>query len=279
GDYLQYLNYISGSNIKKVQKDYNLQAAQNYFELVDSSKYPIHVNGDDSVVYFFDLASITEVVKSVEAEVTVANDYRIQTSEIFTQEIAGTHDTTGNIVDWYKALYWKTLAQADGNIKDGSNLRTINLKFGFQVASVIYGFDVDFNYHGFKVSGEYVANSSHYMFPDGRPGTGDPLYIVPGQAPREGDRWTLRDTAYYVTAKKDWNKLGFGAEMFKMGKFYRPYMDYYTTTVQNRGMWDAGNVAPRNNTLRIPLIEDNDDDDQSPDTDWSRRTIGLLIWG
>ncbi|MCE5251509.1 hypothetical protein LLG96_14950 [bacterium] len=278
GDYLYYLDYIRGNNIKKVNNDFNLQNAQNSFEILDNSKYPIHANGNDSVVYFFDLASIKEVVQSVEAEVTVANDYRIQTSEIFSQEIAGTHDTSGDIVKWYRALYWKTLAQADGNIKDGSNVRTINLKFGFQVASVMYGFDADFNYYGVKVSGEFVTNSSHYMFPDGLPGTGDPQYIVPGQAPREGDRWTLRDTAYYVTAKKDWNKIGFGAEVFKMGKFYRPYMDYYTSTVQDRYMWDAGQCAPRNHILRIPLIEDNDDDDQYPDTDWSRRTMGYSVW-
>ncbi len=158
----------------------------------------------------------------------------------------------------YDATYWKTMAQQEGNVKDSSNLYTLSIDFGLQVASIVYGLDMNFNYRGFHINGEYVVNSNHYMFPDDLPGTGMPSYVVDIQPPRQGHKWSENDHAYYITAKKDWQKYGFACELFKMGRFYRPYMDYYFPRV------DAGAVNARNSTVRLPLIEDNDDDDSTP---------------
>lgn len=58
----------------------------------------------------------------------------------------------------------------------------MTVDFGLQVASIIYGFDIDFNYCGFKITGEYVTNSSHYMFPDDVSGTGLPEAVIEGLA-------------------------------------------------------------------------------------------------
>ncbi|MCE5248960.1 hypothetical protein LLG96_01940 [bacterium] len=270
-DYFYFFDYQKGSNISNVSKNYNTTLAQDYFQFLDPGSSSIQVNGTEAVVYWFDISAIKEYVNRVEAEVTVANDYRIQTAMVYTREISGGHDTTGKIVTFYNSTYWNTVAQAEGNIKDRSNLKTIDVDFGFQVASLIYGFDAGFNLRGFKVNGEFVTNSNHFMFPDGIAGSGEPEYGAVGQAPRTGHKWAVLDHAYYITAQKDWTRIGFTGEIFKMGKFYKPWLDHYISRNQ-KGGYDS-----RNSLVRMPLIEDNDDGDMYPDTMYVNRSMGSHI--
>jgi len=273
-DLFYYNDYKSGANLKNVAKNFDITLAEQYYTMVDPGTKELQVNGTETAVYLFDISSIRENVNRVEAEITVANDYRIQTSMIFTKEIQGGHDTAGKNANFYDAIYWKTMAQAEGNVKDGSNATTMTLDFGFQVASVVYGFDGEFNLKGLKVNGEFVTNSSHYMYADGLPGTGEPENVVSGQPPRTGHRWAELDHAYYVTAKKDWKKFGFSGEIFKMGKFYRPYLDYYIPSKVASSTGGQTQLNTRNNMIRLPFIEDNDDDDLYPDTMPVNRTVG-----
>ena len=101
-------------------------------------------------------------------------------------------------------IYWFDI----GGIKDNSNAQRISVDFGVQVASIIYGVDMNLNYHGFKIRDEYVRNSNHYMFPDDYPGTGLPSTVINGQPPRTGHKWAQLDDAWYITGKKDWKNLG-----------------------------------------------------------------------
>ena len=149
------------------------------------------------------------------------------------------------------------MAQADGNVQDESNLRTVTVEWGFEVQNLIYGFDAQFNYLGFKVNGEYVTNVHRYQFADGVPGAGiDESSNQVWRTAREGQKYTQRDNAYYVTAQKDWGRFGFAGEVFKMGKFYRPHMSYYFPDLVYVTMWDA---RVYHDFMRISTIEDNDD--------------------
>ena len=61
-----------------------------------------------------------------------------------------------------------------------------------------------------------------------------------------------------------------------MGKYYKPYFDFFypaTTTAD----WRYA-IMSRNYMVRVPLIEDNDDDDMYPDTMAVRRTMGYRIY-
>ena len=272
-DYLYYNEYITGTDSKNVQKNFNIDLAQQYYTFKDPAGGPITVNGTESVVYLFDLASIKEHVNRVEAEIEVGNDYRIQTALIYTRSADGGHDTSGKINSWYSATYWKTMAQADGNVKDRSNTQRFTIDFGLQVANIIYGVDFDFDYRGLKIAGEYVNNSSHYMFPDDKPGTGLPAAVIEGLSARTGHKFSQLDNAYYVTINKDGEKFGFAGEIFKMGKFYRPYLDYFWCVSEG----SYGQTNNRNFIARVPLIEDNDDDDQYPDTMIVQRSMGETI--
>ena len=272
-DYLYYNEYITGIDSKNVQKNFNIDLAQQYYTLKDPGGGSITVNGTESIVYLFDLTSIKEHVNRVEVEIEVGNDYRIQTAMIYTRSAGGGHDTSGKINSWYNATYWKTMAQADGNVKDRSNTQRFTIDFGLQVANIIYGVDFNFNYQGFEIAGEYVNNSSNYMFPDDVPGTGLPGAVIEGLRPRTGHIFSQLDNAYYVTIENDWEKFGFAGEIFKMGKFYRPYMDYFWG-VQGGSY---GQINNRNYIARVPLIEDNDDDDMYPDVMIVQRSMGYQI--
>ena len=275
-DYVYLNDLIRGNNSENILKKYSKDLANSYYELTEQAGKPIQADGNKTIVYIFDLASSTEKLNRVEAVATVANDYRIQTSMIYTLESKGGHDPSGKSTQWYKSSYWRTVAQADGNIKDKSNVRTIHFDFGFQIASVIYGFDADFNYRGFKVKGEWVTNSNHYMFAEGAAGTGKPDNIIAGQPPRTGHRWSQVDNAYYITAEKDWSIFGFAGEVFKMGKFYKPYLDYFNYPATDAS-YGTNAASARNIFSRVALIEDNDDDDMYPDTMLTQRTIGYRI--
>jgi hypothetical protein len=273
-DYFYMRDSITGANPKNVRDGINLELVNKYLTFVDPGGGPIQASGTKCIVYFFDLTSIKEHVNRVEAEITVANDYNIQTALIYTKESPGGHDTSGKIKTYYDATYWKTMAQAEGNVKDKSNATTLTLDFGVQVASIIYGLDFNFNYHGFKVTGEFVNNSSHYMYPDEVPGAGFPTAIVSGLPPRTGHKFSQNDRAYYFIAQKDWERLGLAAELFKMGKFYRPYMDYYFVFPHD---YAVSAINTRNSTVRMPLVEDNDDNDQYPDTMIEQNAMGYNI--
>jgi len=260
-DYLYMNDYVNGWNTANITKHFDVEKAEEYYKIIDPGGKPYQVNGNEYAVYMFDISSIGDIVKSVEAEVTVANDYRIQAAKLFSPQPDGRQDKAGGSYNsYYLTTYWETKAQADGNIKDGSNLLTVTIDFGYEVANIIYGFDAHFNYLGFKIDGEFVMNSHHYMFADGYPGNGYPKAEAVDITPREGKRYTQTDNAYYLIVQKDWQRFGFVGEYFKMGKFYRPYIMYF-----NPSEFSGLISRTRNNTLRMTFIEDNDDDDQYPD--------------
>ncbi|MFA6472160.1 MAG: hypothetical protein WCU00_08995 [Candidatus Latescibacterota bacterium] len=280
-DYFYLNDALTGTNRINAEKNFSTQLAQKYYQQVDP-KLPVEVNGTQYIVYIFDISTISEQVQEVTAELTVCNDYLIQTAQIYTKTQTGA-DTGGKDPNaayqtWYNSTYWRKALESEGNIKDKSNLKRVSVDFGVQVASVLYGVNADFNYRGLKISGEFATNSNHYMFPDDYPGTGWPKDVVPGQAARKGHKWAEIDHAYYVTAQKDWNYFGFAGEYFKMGNFYKPYLDYFYSLASGKEMsYAIGSINARNNTVRLPLVEDNDDNDQYPDNMFRQWGMGWNI--
>ncbi len=269
-DYLYMNDYIRGWNSEYLNYNFSSEKGKKYYNIIDPGGKPIQVNGNEYVVYLFDLGSIKDNVNRVEVEVTVANDYRIQTSQIYTKEVKGGHDSSGENLMHYTASYWSTMAQAEGNIKDGSNLRTLTVNFGYEVGNLIYGFDAHFNYRGLKINGEFVTNIHNYMFSDGVPGTGLPSSMPTDITPRDGHRFTQADNSYYITVEKNWQRFGFAGEYFTMGKFYRPYMNHFVPSEKG-----GRDINVRNDTLRMDMIADNDDDDQYPDTQYINKSMGV----
>ncbi|MFC1542200.1 hypothetical protein ACFL50_07115, partial [Candidatus Latescibacterota bacterium] len=273
-DYLYVEDYRNGWNSDDVGKNFDTEKAQEYYTFIEPGGKPVQVNGSEYVVYIFNISSVSEKITNVEAEVTVANDYRVDSATIFNPKLKGRDEPTGAAYPAdYDATYWYTQAQADGNIKDGSNLRTIKFDFGYEVANIIYGFDAHFNYLGFKVDGEFVVNQRNFMFADGNAGAGVFAGIADDLTPRNGDRSSRSDNAYYVTVQKDWNRFGFVGEYFKMGKFYSPEFMYF-----NHSLVSGKHARHRNSFFRATMIEDNDDDDQYPDDMPFNMGMGASMW-
>ena len=268
-DFIYMQGMIQGNNSETISQNYSKELMNQYYQILEPGKAN-QANGYEYILYLFDFSIITEEVYRVEAVTTVANDYNIQTAMVYTTETSGGVDPTGKPKDWYSSTYWRTQAQAEGNIQDGSNLKKVSVDFGFQTASIVYGIDADFNYYGLKIKGEYAINDNLYMFADGRAGEGMPMTVLPGQKPRAGYRWTERDNAYYITLDKQWDKFGVSGEVFKMGKFYKPYLDWFNSKIK-------GYTEMRNNFSRINLVEDNDDDDMYPDTMVVQRSTGYRL--
>jgi hypothetical protein len=274
-DYFYLNDTTTGVNRGNTEKNFSLQLSRKYYQQVDP-RIPVQVNGTQYILFLFDISAITVQVQQVTAELSVCNDYLIQTSLIYTKSIVGGKDPSAAYSSYYNSTYWRTALQAKGNIKDKSNLQKVSIDFGVQVASIIYGLDANFNYRGLRISGEFATNSNHYMFPDDYPGTGWPQDVVPGQYRRRGHKWAELDNAYYITAQKDWNFFGFACEYFKMGNFFKPYLDYFNSNVGASG-GEIGEINNRNGTVRMPLIEDNDDSDQYPDTMNVQRGMGAFV--
>jgi hypothetical protein len=274
-DYFYLENINSGVNRVNTEKNFSQHLAQQYYQMIDP-RLPIQVNGTQYIVYLFDISIIKEPVQEVTAELTVCNDFLIQTATIYTKVPSGGHDPAASYSTWYTSTYWKTALESPGNIRDKSNLQRVSVDFGIQVASITYGVDANLNYLGLKISGEYAANSNHYMFPDDYPGTGFPNDVIAGQPARQGHRWAEIDHAYYITVQKDWDRFGLAGEYFKMGNFYKPYLDYFYPKATEKG-YGAGSVNARNNIVRIPLVEDNDDNDQYPDTMYRQMGMGYDV--
>ena len=250
-DYLFLNDVIRGNNIENVNKLYNTERALARYEVIDPRGEPVRVDGTKYALYWFDISRITEKVDRVEAEVTVANDYRVQTAEIYTNSPTGAHDALGANQGHYDPTFWRTMAVAKGNVRDESNLRNVRVAFGEEVGNMIYGVDAGFDYYGYKIRGEYVRNIHCFMSRSGVPGSGKPMKGHGDVTPLTGHRFSIRDHACYLTARKDWGRIGIAGEYFRMGAFYRPYFVRESLYKNLKGYHS--------------LIADNDDYDQYPD--------------
>lgn len=271
-DYLYMMDYQKGWNTSIVNANIDLETAKKYYKFGDPSM-PITVNKSEYVVYIFDLSSINGVVKRVQAELTVSGDYRVDVSQIFTKKKTPGKDVVGENFQHYRSQNWRTAAEADGKVKDNANMRTIKVDFGYEVANTIYGMDAHFNYLGFKVDGEFVRNTHYYMFADNVIGYGLPANELTDITSRDGHRSAQSDNAYYITMQKDWRKFGLGGEIFKMGKYYKPYMNYFLPD----DITGANGISIRNNEVRFTSIEDNDDNDQYPDTNFQTASMANRV--
>ena len=252
---------MNGWSTSSLTRNFDIDRGKEYYKIIDPVK-PLQVNETEFAVYIFDITSIQKKIKRVSAEITIENDYKIEVSELYTvNPFENRQEPSGNWYEnYYKPTYWKIMAQADGNIKDGSNFHTLTVDFAYEVANLIYGFDAHYDYYGVKVNAEYVVNTHHYMFSDGIPGKGLPLITSARDLnQRDGHRSTITDNAYYVTFRKDWQRFGIAGEFFKMGKFYDPSMSY--TGLLSR-------FGDEIETDTFTLIADNDDNDHRSQSDY-----------
>ncbi|MBA7564826.1 hypothetical protein ES708_06494 [subsurface metagenome] len=93
-DYFYFNDYYKGRNLH-FDKNFDINTAQSYYQVIEQANQPLQVNGTQCAVYLFDIAPITEKINRAEAVFTVANDYHVQSSMIYTSDVNGGHDISG----------------------------------------------------------------------------------------------------------------------------------------------------------------------------------------
>lgn len=243
---------------------------------------PIQAAGDDYVVYYFDLSQ-AGYVRSVSFDALVANDYKIEVATVDRQVEVDVSDPYAPLEVPYTKRYnsptlYRVVARAPGNIQDKSNLKRISFDMGTQTGMEIFGANFSTDIFGLKLDGEFARSTHYYQYPDGVVGS---AVYTPGayakpvaagtfpNAERQGTRFRSVGDAYYLVARKDYERLGWGVEYFHMGPKYDTELKLLGTPITQR----------YNRTLRLMMVDDNDDDDRFPDSWFTAYIAGFVNEG
>lgn len=183
-----------------------------------------------------------EEIVDVEFRLSIGNDYQIwMTSDQQTNR------------DGQPILL--LVAQAEGNVKDITNLQTLRFEYGLPTATHIFGSTVEVrDLMGFDLYGEYDLNWNYRKFPNPNEETHNTS---------SGTSDLRRAPAWMVNLSK---KAG---AWFFFGEAYSMDPHYSTRTFVTQG---AGGIEYDSERRGIvELVDDNDDHDRFPDTvrfDW-----------
>ena len=187
------------------------------------SSGPQLVGGTDLLIYRFEVPAETE---SVRFRALAAGDYSIDVGASFPWR--GLADRA-----WTD---WHNVKRAPGNVRDGSNLRWVSVRYGFPTGVVQFGSNVKAEILGTTFEGEIVNNVSNYQFP-----------LVGGHHNRTSQ-------AYFAKVLKEIQRWNFGAEYFDLPATFNSALPMWVRNAKS-GDW----------VQSFELVEDNDDRDEWPD--------------
>ncbi len=225
----------------------------------------ISADGNEVIVLVYDLEGpqyrnafgpAPERIKSVEFELLLANDYRIDLTS--NRQL----NSNGQSVLLSEGIPERTL-RAGGNVQDGSNQRFVKMDYGLPVANEIYGVTLDVtNVGGFYLSGEFDRNRQHFRYP--RRSEND---VTSHRASsKTADAWFLNG---YKRAHP----------FFAFGELYQVEPDYSTSTYLAGVQNDAADIFYDNSNQYVyEFVDDNDDQDRSPDWLRSNSTQDIKVF-
>ena len=227
---------------------------------------PQAFDGETYGILYVDLESIQQHITSVEIELTLANDYRVEMSQI---PMAGS-TTSPPSVDYAKryrySSFFRTVARADGNPQDGTP-KKVRVKVGTPTGMRLTSATVNGVFKGLQINGEIARSTQFQQYISGPPGPRLPQdalavnAIEREQAP--GARSSISDVSYYLTMQRDFDRWDVGGELFSMGPLYETEFRSFIAA----GEFPlSGYPVAYNNTLLHRMVEDNDDNDRYPDS-------------
>jgi hypothetical protein len=211
----------------------------------------IAANGSEEIRLLYDFNSPSfvdqasrpkEEIKKIEFRYSIGNDYQIwMTSD---QQVNN---------DGQPILL--LVAQADGNVKDVTNLQTLRFEYGLPTATHIFGGTVEVRgFKGIDIYGEYDLNWNYRKYPN---------TALESHKPYSGTSDKRQAAAWMINASKKMSSLSLFGEAYSMDPLYN------TRTFVTQG---AGGIEYDSERMGIiELVEDNDDQDRYPDTvrfDW-----------
>jgi len=245
---------------------YEAVEATGDFDFAGMGDLPQPLDGDTYGILYIDLEDVGETIQTVHVDLGLSGDYRVELSEL---DLAGSTNTgiRDNYRDKYRyASYFRTVARAEGN-PGGDMVRRVRVKSGVPTGLNIYSANMYGVYKGWQINGEISRSSAFFQYASGLPRPRVALESVSLNAlAREqarGGRSQVSDVAYYLTAERDFDRFGVGAELFAIGPLYETELRTYI----GRDEVDvSGNPIAYNNTMIHRFVEDNDDDDRYPDS-------------
>ena len=139
-----------------------------------------------------------------------------------------------------------TVVRSDGNSATVNNRRRVSFDYGIPTGQSLLGMNGELKLHGVTVSGEFVTNPQHFVFPVGS---------------NAGKRYTKRRWAYFLNATRDVGPVQLGGEFFRLDPDYSGNYDAFRGGVPF--FTDEGSKGA--DMEEFFVMADNDDNDQWPD--------------
>ena len=215
----------------------------------------LSADGNEVIVLVYDLEGPEyrnsfgpqpEQIKSIEFQLLLANDYRIDVTS--NRQL----NANGQPVLLSEGIPERTV-RADGNVKDGSNQRFVQVNYGLPVANEIFGVTIDVSdVGGFYLSGEWDRNRQHFRYP------------------RRSENDVTKHKAFNNSADAWFVNLYKRAyPYFVFGEVYNVDPDYSTSSYLAGTQNDAADINYDDDTRFVyEFVDDNDDQDRNPD--WLR---------
>ena len=244
-DYLYRLDHEAGVD---VSKNTNLEGLLAHFS-VESSDAPLRADGDEQLVFLFDLSQ-EPYVESVEVEAVLGNDYRVEMATLTQID-----PTPRNRQSQFRSTFYRTVLRAAGQVQDLSNLKRVRFKIGENTALFTYSADAHLALPGLEVDGEYARSAVYSRYPARLQGD-----LLSGRSPR----FAQRGAAYFIVASHRFGRGRIGAEHFSMHPDFQTEMP----TFKSKGNLFGSDTTLRNmqnETVYWELVQDNEDGDYYPD--------------
>ena len=202
-------------------------------------------DGYDLVTLRYDLLDLQAIIddidivnniRGVRLKLVLVNDYKIEV----TSNVQNNRE---------KQPVFVVVAQAEGNVKDGSNKKQVVFDYGLPTANQIYGFTVEVaDLMGFSLFGEYDVNHRYRQYPNGRDETHRSHSGIVGDESAH---------AWMINLARVFHPWFFFAEVFYMEEEYTtsPYI------VDGFGLIDYEDET----SSLYDFVDDNDDQDRKPD--------------
>ncbi len=253
-DYLVRRDHELGEDISKVS---NIDGLLANFQ-IESPASALQADGDKEIAFLYDVSQEPNM-ESVEFEVLVGNDYKVDVSMLYEINTRGrTYHAR------YRATFYKTVLRSRDNVRDLTNLKRRRFHLGEETGIFTYSADLKLALPGLELNAEYARSALFTRFP---------AHEARALTPNASPRFSVKDDAYFVNATHWFEGGRLGAELFSINpEFTTSYRTYLNEEKAGTGFLHTNLHGMLNETVYWDLVEDNDDGDRFPD-----RRIGNIV--
>ncbi len=263
--------------IPPIRRDNSNDLVIEFPHVMPSGQGLYEVRGGNSTLFWFKVPPVvsasndTLMVDRVSIEFDIAGDYHIALAEVFDGASAN------------PATYFYSASNAMGR-PSGKYFERVKVNYGRQTGRTLLGTHFNLDFKGFLFRSEYVHNLSFRAYPS--------LITTKLQ------HLTDHSNAFFAALKRDWSRVSLGVEVFNVATDYstelsvqdddyRSYFQFLTSPY----IYPTNFYEPRlpdlveeerpapTNTIEFNSVDDNDDKDPYPDSNFLRKTTNLVTGG